>query len=93
LRAIGSGIRGRAEEIYAKASRAGEAAVKSFKESTENISRPIRLRTDDLLRDMARLTGLSAAKILLVAEDLYAYGYISYLRTETNRYGPRFDYS
>jgi len=85
--------KGRAEEIYAKASRAGEAVVKSFKESIKNISRPTPLRTDDLLRDMARLTGLSAAKILQVAEDLYAEGYISYPRTETNRYRHGFDYN
>ena len=43
------------EEVYAKASRADETVVKSFKESIRNISRPTPLRTDDLLRDMARL--------------------------------------
>jgi len=81
-----------AKKVYAKASKVHEAIVKSFKESTKTIFRPTPLRTDDLLRDMARLTGLSAAKILQVAEDLYADGYISYPRTETNRYRPGFDY-
>jgi len=58
-----------AKKLYARASKVNEAIVTSFKESTKTISRPTPLRTDDLLRDMARLTGLSAAKMLQVAED------------------------
>jgi DNA topoisomerase IA len=84
---------GEAERLYRAALGSGRAIVESFEEGVERVHRPTPLRTDDMLRDLARITGLPAARILDIAEDLYAEGYISYPRTDTNRYGPGFDYT
>jgi len=80
------------EQAYRRASSAREAVVKKFDERLVTVSRPTPVRTDDLLRDLAEVTGASAAKILDVAESLYADGYISYPRTDTNRYREGFDF-
>ena len=85
--------RDEAEKIYNEALKATDAVVEGFDEKHENVSRPTPLRTDDMIRDLAKITGLSAARILDIAEDLYAEGYISYPRTDTNRYKLDFDYS
>jgi DNA topoisomerase IA len=85
--------RGEAEKMYNEASKATCGLVEGSEEEYENVSRPTPLRTDDMLRDLAKITGLPAARILDIAEDLYAEGYISYPRTDTNRYKPDFDHS
>jgi len=85
--------RDEAEKIHNEALKATDAVVEGFDEKHENVSRPTPLRTDDMIRDSAKITGLSAARILDIAEDLYAEGYISYPRTDTNRYKLDFDYS
>jgi len=81
-----------AKRAYQRARSTPYGVVKRFEERLVKILRPTPLRTDDMLRDLAKITGQSAAKILQVAEDLYAEGFISYPRTETNRYRPGFDY-
>lgn len=81
-----------AREAFEKASSTGRGTVLRFDERLIDVSRPTPIRTDDLLRDLVKLTGLSAAKILEIAEDLYANGHISYPRTDTNRYRPDFDF-
>ncbi len=85
--------RAEAQAAYQKASSAGKGTVTKFGEKLTPIFRPTPLRTDDMLRDLVRLTGLSAAKVLQIAENLYANGYISYPRTETNRYRGGFDFT
>ncbi len=84
--------RSEAEKALQKASSTDKGTVTRFSEKLQEVSRPTPIRTDDLLRDLVRLTGLSAAKILQTAENLYANGYISYPRTDTNRYKPDFDF-
>ncbi|MEM4020879.1 MAG: type IA DNA topoisomerase [Nitrososphaerota archaeon] len=84
--------RAEAQRAYEKASSAGYAVVDKFNERLAEILRPTPLRTDDMLRDLSRITGQPAAKILQVAESLYAEGYISYPRTDTNKYRPEFDF-
>lgn len=81
-----------AEKAYNESMKTGEAVVEEFREEFENILRPTPLRTDELLRDLVKITGLPALKILEIAEELYAEGYISYPRTDTNRYKLGFDY-
>ena len=82
-----------AEKIYGDVVKTGEAYVEDFGEEVERDYRPTPLRTDDMLRDLAKITGLPAARILDLAEELYAEGYISYPRTDTNMYKPDFDYA
>lgn len=66
--------------------------VLSYDEERETIRRPLPLDTDTLLKDLTRITGISAATLLSVAEELYADGYCSYPRTETNRFRYDFDF-
>lgn len=58
--------------------------VTRYGEEDKVIHRPYPLRTDDLLRDVVRLTNADASKVLNIAEELYSEGYITYPRTETN---------
>ncbi|MCD6260850.1 MAG: DNA topoisomerase III, partial [Thaumarchaeota archaeon] len=81
-----------ARRAYRRAQSAPYGVVKRFEERIVKILRPTPLRTDDMLRDLTKITGQSASRILQVAEDLYAEGFISYPRTETNRYRPGFNY-
>jgi len=82
-----------ARRVYQRAQSAPSGTVQRFDEKFVKVLRPTPLRTDDMLRDLTKITGLSAARILQVAEDLYAEGFISYPRTDTNRYRPGFDYN
>jgi len=84
--------RAEAEKALEKASSRDRGEVLKFDERLLEVLRPTPIRTDDLLRDLVRLTGLPAAKILQIAENLYANGYISYPRTDTNRYKTDFDF-
>jgi len=82
-----------ARRAYQRAQSTSHGIVQKFNEKLVKILRPTPLRTDDMLRDLTKITGQSAARILQVAEDLYAEGFISYPRTETNKYRPGFDYN
>ncbi|GBC68432.1 DNA topoisomerase 3 [archaeon HR01] len=84
---------GEAEKIWAQVEGVSEAEVKDFKEDVKVSPRPLPIRTDDMLRDLTRITRLSASKLLQIMEELYAEGYLSYPRTDTNRYRPGFDFS
>ncbi|MEM3401307.1 MAG: type IA DNA topoisomerase [Nitrososphaerota archaeon] len=65
--------------------------VISYDEERKTIRRPLPPDTDTLLKDLTKITGVSAATLLSVAEELYAEGYCSYPRTETNRF--RYDFN
>jgi DNA topoisomerase IA len=82
-----------AKKIWTRVSGMAEANVKDFKEEVKGSPRPLPIRTDDMLRDLTRITRLSASKLLQIMEELYAEGYLSYPRTDTNRYRPGFDFS
>ncbi|MEM0441955.1 MAG: type IA DNA topoisomerase [Candidatus Nitrosocaldus sp.] len=82
-----------AMKVYESCRGSSIAGVVEYKESTTLIPRPLPLRTDDALKDLVKITGKSAAYILDVMEDLYSKGYISYPRTDTNRYPKGFDFA
>jgi DNA topoisomerase IA len=63
---------------------AKEAAVKAFKLEDGVIRKSLPTDTDDMLQKLSRIYGVSSSKIMTTAEDLYAEGFISYPRTETN---------
>ncbi|MEN3047647.1 MAG: type IA DNA topoisomerase [Candidatus Caldarchaeales archaeon] len=81
-----------ARETFAAARGAEEAVVVEYSERTVTVQRPTPLRTDDALRDLVKLTGRSASEVLDAMERLYSEGYISYPRTDTNRYSGGFDF-
>jgi len=85
-------VKEKAETTYASIKYEKTAIVHKYEERPERISRPLPTRTDELLRDASRLFGISASKALDIAEELYAQGYISYPRTDTDIYRKDFDF-
>lgn len=75
-----------AQSIFNRVKNIGEGIVKEYQEMIETDKRPKPLRTDDMLRDLHEVIGVSASNILKIAEDLYSKGYISYPRTDTNKW-------
>ena len=73
-----------AERVYGRVRGEGFATVSGYREEHRVVKRPLPITTDDLLKDLTKITGMSASRVLSIAEDLYADGYISYPRTETN---------
>lgn len=53
---------------------------------------PYPLTTVDLQKVGSRLLRISPKKILDIAEHLYQQGFLSYPRTETDRFDPQFDF-
>jgi len=82
----------KAIQKYEELKKIANAIVKSYEEEVKEIKRPLPLRTDDALKDLTKITKLSASKILSIMEQLYANGYISYPRTDTNKYRQGFDF-
>lgn len=81
-----------AKNLYKILKEAKYGFVKNFIENVTINKRPLPIMTDYLLRDLVKITNLSASKILELAEELYGEGYISYPRTETDKYRPDFDF-
>ena len=73
-----------ARRLYSLAEKAGYADVNAFQLEDDVVHKPLPTDTDALLQELARAFGLSGAKAMAVAEALYAEGFISYPRTETN---------
>jgi len=73
-----------AQRYYNLAREAAYAIVTGFQLRDEIIHKPLPTDTDTMLQELSKITGLSAAKIMSLAEALYGDGYISYPRTETN---------
>lgn len=85
--------RKKAQDIYSRLKNIKQALVEEYVEETEVVKRPRPLRTDEMLRDLHRITGVSASDILRVAEELYSNGYISYPRTDTNQWSRGIDFN
>lgn len=73
-----------AQRLYAQAKAASHADVRCFQLEDDVVLKPMPTDTDVMLQELARIYGISGAKAMAVAEQLYAEGYISYPRTETN---------
>lgn len=81
-----------AARLFEAASSAKSGVVQSYREERAVVARPLPARTDDSLRDLVRITGQSSQSLMRVMESLYQSGYLSYPRTETNRYPNGFDF-
>ncbi len=68
----------------------GLIAKKTVKETRTNAPYP--LNTNELLKRASRYLNISPEKTLETAEQLYLAGFISYPRTETNRYADDLDF-
>ncbi len=80
-------------ERLGRASSAEFGVVEDWREEEGWVRRPLPSRTDDVLRDLVSITGRTAQELMGVLEHLYAEGYISYPRTETNRYPEGFNFT
>ncbi|MHC1586392.1 MAG: DNA topoisomerase, partial [Candidatus Hecatellaceae archaeon] len=75
-----------AKALYERAKQAEAALVEAFTSQREVERRPLPAETDSMLQDLTKILGVSGAKIMAEAEQLYAEGYISYPRTQTNQW-------
>ncbi|MEM1580988.1 MAG: DNA topoisomerase [Candidatus Bathyarchaeia archaeon] len=74
----------KAQHAYTLAKSAKYALVRDFQLKDDIEHKPLPTDTDVMLQELSKITGLSAAKIMALAESLYGDGYISYPRTQTN---------
>jgi len=81
-----------ADMLYSSV-KSDHAVVSDYVESRKVMHRPLPIRTDDALRDLVRITSMNASKIMQIMEDLYSKAYISYPRTDTNKYSSTFEFS
>ncbi|RLI29649.1 MAG: DNA topoisomerase III, partial [Candidatus Hecatellales archaeon] len=76
----------KAESLYRQAAGRLTATVEAFTLQREAERKPLPTETDSMLQDLTKILGVSAVKIMGEAEQLYAEGYISYPRTQTNQW-------
>jgi len=82
----------KADAIFKKINgcKSGTIVKKTVKEVKTNPPYP--LNTTEFLKRASKFSGISPEKALELAEQLYLSGFISYPRTETNRYADDFDF-
>ncbi|MCG7854191.1 MAG: DNA topoisomerase [Methanosarcinaceae archaeon] len=82
----------KADAIFAKirGCKSGTIVKKSIKDAQTNPPYP--LNTTEFLKRASRFSGINPEQALEIAEQLYLSGFISYPRTETNRYADDFDF-
>ncbi|MBN1133796.1 MAG: topoisomerase DNA-binding C4 zinc finger domain-containing protein [Methanosarcinaceae archaeon] len=82
----------KADAIFTKirGCKSGTIVKKSVKDTQTNPPYP--LNTTEFLKRASRFLGINPEKALEIAEHLYLSGFISYPRTETNRYADDFDF-
>ncbi len=82
----------KADAIFAKIKdcKVATIAKKSVKETST--APPYPLNTTEFLKRASKFLGMSPEKSLEIAEQLYLSGFISYPRTETNKYADDFEF-
>jgi len=78
--------------LYESCLEAGEAVVTSMTGRPKNRWRPIPLATVDLQKRASKYLRIGSETLMSAAEELYQQGYISYPRTETERFRPEFEH-
>ncbi|MCC6013526.1 MAG: DNA topoisomerase [Candidatus Verstraetearchaeota archaeon] len=74
----------KAQEIYYTIKKCNYLTIKEFELTEEIINKPLPTDTDSMLQEVSKIFDISGTKIMKIAEELYANGFISYPRTETN---------
>lgn len=78
--------------LYESCLEDGEAVVTELVGRPKNKWRPVPLATIELQKRASRFLRLGAEQLMSAAEELYQQGYISYPRTETEKFRPEFDH-
>mmetsp|Transcript_13185 Transcript_13185/g.38827 ORF Transcript_13185/g.38827 Transcript_13185/m.38827 type:complete len:979 (-) Transcript_13185:215-3151(-) len=78
--------------LYESCLDAGEAIVTSLTGRPKNKWRPVPLATVELQKRASRYLRIGSESVMTAAEELYQQGFISYPRTETERFRPEFDH-
>ncbi|KAL7547835.1 hypothetical protein ACHAWF_011106 [Thalassiosira exigua] len=78
--------------IYDACLEAGEAVVTSLTGRPKNKWRPVPLATVELQKRASKYLRIGSEELMQKAEELYNQGYISYPRTETEKFRPEFDH-
>lgn len=78
--------------LYESCLDAEEAIVTSLTGRPKNKWRPVPLATVELQKRASRYLRIGSESVMTAAEELYQQGFISYPRTETERFRPEFDH-
>ena len=78
--------------LYESCLDAREAVVTSLQGRPKNKWRPVPLATVELQKRASRYLRIGSETLMAAAEELYQQGYISYPRTETERFRPEFQH-
>ena len=78
--------------IYENCLAAEEAIVTNLTGRPKNKWRPVPLATVELQKRASRYLRIGSETVMTAAEELYNKGYISYPRTETERFKPEFQH-
>ncbi|KAL7572581.1 hypothetical protein ACA910_000398 [Epithemia clementina (nom. ined.)] len=81
-----------ATALYESCLEAGPAVVVSMQGRPQNKWRPVPLATVELQKRASRYLRIGSEQLMAAAEELYQQGYISYPRTETERFRPEFQH-
>jgi DNA topoisomerase-3 len=78
--------------LYDQCLAAGEATVMNVTGRSKNKWRPVPLATVELQKRASKFLRISSETLMSAAESLYQSGYITYPRTETEKFRPEFDH-
>jgi len=78
--------------LYESCLEAQEAVVTSMTGRPKNKWRPVPLATVELQKRASRYLRIGSESVMTAAEELYNQGYISYPRTETEKFRPEFEH-
>ncbi|KAI6169344.1 DNA topoisomerase III [Pisolithus thermaeus] len=79
-------------EIYEDIAESRRARVTKVTKKNVKKWKPLPLTTVELQKAGSRLLKLAPKKVLDISEKLYQQGFLSYPRTETDQYDPKFDF-
>mmetsp|Transcript_20457 Transcript_20457/g.30371 ORF Transcript_20457/g.30371 Transcript_20457/m.30371 type:complete len:969 (-) Transcript_20457:950-3856(-) len=78
--------------LYESCLNSGEAVVTDLSGRPKHKWRPVPLATVELQKRASRFLRLGGEQVMTAAENLYQHGYISYPRTETEKFRPEFNH-
>lgn len=81
-----------ASYLYEACLEAGEAIVTNLEGRPKSKWRPVPLATVELQKRASRYLRIGSETLMTAAEELYQQGYISYPRTETEKFRPEFNH-